>query len=334
MSHMFERFTGDARNVVVHAQQESRTLRHARIGTEHVLLGLLAVPAGVAAQALRQLGVGADVVRADIREMIGVGEETPSGHVPFSPRAKKVLELSLREALQLRHNYIGTEHILLALEREGNGVAAKILAKRVPDRRTIRSTVKSLLDNSPPAGDDPARPTRTTAAAEVVAAAEALAGGAPMGSHHLLEALVRAEGSMAATVLTQLGVNPEAVAKKVDALDTDATTDATPEETAARKMEIRVEGDEVHLVFRDEATLTLARTVQELTDGPIRATGPLAGRFVPLWSQTNETLLTLVQSLKPEAETENRDLGKATMLVRRVLHDRLRRREPPPTGEA
>ncbi|MCT2584059.1 Clp protease N-terminal domain-containing protein [Actinophytocola sp. S1-96] len=163
----------------------------------------------------------------------------------------------------------------------------------------------------------------------MVAAAEALAGDAPMGSHHLLEALIRAEGSMAATVLAQLGVNPEAVASKVDAMDSDATTDATPEETAARKMELRVEGDEVHLVFRDQATLALARTVQELTTAPIRATGPLAGRFVPLWTQTNEALLTLVQSLRPEAEAETRDVSRATMLVRRVLHDRLRRHNPP-----
>ncbi|WP_460405598.1 Clp protease N-terminal domain-containing protein [Actinophytocola sediminis] len=324
---MFERFTADARNVVVHAQQEARTLQHSRIGTEHVLLGLLAVPTGIAAQALRQLGIGADLVRTEITERVGVGEESsPAGHVPFSSRAKKVLELSLREALNLNHNYIGTEHILLAIERENKGVAAQILAKHLPTGRTIGQTVKPLLDNSSPAGDTPAKQTRTTAAAEVVAAAEALAGDAPMGSHHLLEALIRAEGSMAATVLTQLGVHPDAVATKVDALDTDATTDATPEETAARKMEVRVEGDEVHLVFRDAATLSLARTAQELTGGPIRAAGPLAGQFVPLWTRTNDILLTLVQSLKPDADTEGRDLPKATMLVRRVLHDRLRRR--------
>ena len=326
---MFERFTADARNVVVQAQHESRALRHGRIGTEHVLLGLLAVPTGIGAHALRQLGIGADVVRADVEKIVGVGQEEPTGHVPFSPRAKKVLELSLREALQLNHNYIGTEHILLALEREGKGVAAKILASHVPDLRDIPRTVKSLLAGQArkTAGKGP---VRTTAAAEVVATAEALAGEAPMGSHHLLEALIRAEGSMAATVLAQLGVNPEAVASKVEELDTDATTDATPEETAARKMEIRVEGDEVHLVFRDEATLTLARTVEGMTDGPIRATGPLSGRFVPLWTQTNDVLLTVIQSLKPDAETENRDVGKATMLVRRVLHDRLSRRTPPP----
>jgi len=329
MDVMFERFTADARNVVVHAQQEARDMRHRRIGTEHVLLGLLAVPTGVGAHALRQLGVGAEQVRADLQEIVGVGGEEPAGRIPFSERAKKVLELSLREALALHHTYIGTEHILLALEREGQGVAAKILARHVPDLREIPRTVKAQLAGLAPPG---AGPARTTAADEVVATAQALAGDAPMGSHHLLEALMRAEGSMAATVLAQLGVNPEAVASKVEALDTDATTDATPEETAARKMELRVEGDEVHLVFRDEATLTLARTVQELTAGPIRATGPLAGRFVPLWTQTNEALLTLVQSLKPEAEAENREVGTATMLVRRVLHDRLRRRNPPPGG--
>jgi ATP-dependent Clp protease ATP-binding subunit ClpA len=327
---MFERFTADARNVVVHAQQESRALRHSQIGTEHVLLGMLAVPTGIAAHALRQLGLTPELVRTEILELAGVGEESETGGVPFSPRAKKVLELSLREALQLNHNYIGTEHILLAVNREGDGVAARILAKHVPDKGTLVRTVMALLDNkTAPPGDAPAKLARTTAAADVVAAAEALAGEAPMGSHHLLEALIRAEGSMAATVLAQLGVNPDAVAKKVDALDTDGTTDATPEETAARKMEIRVEEDEVHLVFRDEATLSLARAVQELSGGPIRATGPLASRFVPLWSRTNETLLTLVQSLRLASDTEARDVGKATMLVRRVLHDRLRRGNPP-----
>jgi ATP-dependent Clp protease ATP-binding subunit ClpA len=326
MGRMFERLTADSRNVVVQAQQESRALRHDRIGTEHLLLGLLAVPTGVGAHALRQLGVGPEQVRADIEEIVGVGTEEPAGRAPFTPRAKKVLELSLREALQLRHNYIGTEHILLALQREGGGVAAKVLARHVPDLSEIPRTVKAMLAG-PAQGS--ARPTRTTAADEVVAAAEALAGDAPMGSHHLLEALIRAEGSMAASVLAQLGVNPEAVASKVDEMDSDATTDATPEETAAREMELRVEGDEVHLVFRDQATLALARTVQELTGAPIRATGPLAGRFVPLWTQTNEALLTLVQSLKPEAEAETRDVSRATMLVRRVLHDRLRRRDPP-----
>nr|WP_291414741.1 hypothetical protein [Actinophytocola sp.] len=133
---------------------------------------------------------------------------------------------------------------------------------------------------------------------------------------------------MAATVLTQLGISPDAVADKVDELDADVTTDATPQETAARKMELRVDGDEVHLVFRDEGTVGLTKSVQELTGGgPIRATGPLAGQFVPLWTQTNELLMALLRTLKPEGESK--DVGKAALLVRRVLHDRLRRRQPP-----
>ena len=148
-----------------------------------------------------------------------------------------------------------------------------------------------------------------------------------MGSHHLLEALIRAEGSMAATVLAQLGISPDEVADKVDELDTEATTDATPQETAARRMEIRIEGDEVHVVYRDEGTLGLAKAVTELTgEGPIRAIGPVTGRFVPLWTQMQELLLEIVRTLKPEGE--EKETGKAALLVRRVMHDRLRRRPP------
>jgi ATP-dependent Clp protease ATP-binding subunit ClpC len=328
---MFERFTDDARGVVVAAQTEARNLKHGRIGTEHVLLGLFDAPGGVAKTALSQLGVTAEMVRTDVVAIVGEGTElSPGGHIPFSPRAKKVLELALREALQFSHNYIGTEHILLALQREGGGIAAKVLANHVQDTDDIPRTVKALLDVQGRTGAGPARPARTTAADEVVAVAEALAGGAPMGSHHLLEALIRAEGSMAATVLTQLGVSPDAIADKVDELDADATTDATPEETAARRMEIRVSGDEVHLVFRDESTLGLAKTVRELSgDDAIHASGPVAGRFVPLWTQMNEVLIALVQSLKPDTDAEGKNVGKTALLVRRVLHDRLRRRQPP-----
>ncbi|HEX6351936.1 Clp protease N-terminal domain-containing protein [Actinophytocola sp.] len=147
-----------------------------------------------------------------------------------------------------------------------------------------------------------------------------------MGSHHLLEALVRAEGSMAAKVLRDLGIDPEAIAEKVDEFDAEDTTDATPEETGARKMELRVTDDEVHLVFRDQATVSLAKTVAELVGGPVTATGPVTGRFVPLWTATNELLVSLLQSLRNEPLPEGADRGKAALLVRRVLHDRLRRR--------
>ena len=126
---MFERFTDRARRVVVLAQEEARMLSHNYIGTEHILLGLIHEGEGVAAKALESLDISLEAVRAQVEEIIGQGQQAPSGHIPFTPRAKKVLELSLREALQLGHNYIGTEHILLGLIREGEGVAAQVLVK-------------------------------------------------------------------------------------------------------------------------------------------------------------------------------------------------------------
>ena len=126
---MFERFTDRARRVVVLAQEEARLLNHNYIGTEHILLGLIHEGEGVAAKALESLSISLEAVRSQVEDIIGQGGSSPSGHIPFTPRAKKVLELSLREALQLGHNYIGTEHILLGLIREGEGVAAQVLVK-------------------------------------------------------------------------------------------------------------------------------------------------------------------------------------------------------------
>jgi ATP-dependent Clp protease ATP-binding subunit ClpC len=142
---MFERFTDRARRVVVLAQEEARMLNHNYIGTEHILLGLIHEGEGVAAKALESMGTSLDAVRAQVEEIIGQGQQAPSGHIPFTPRAKKVLELSLREALQLGHNYIGTEHILLGLIREGEGVAAQVLVKLGADLNRVRSTVIQLL---------------------------------------------------------------------------------------------------------------------------------------------------------------------------------------------
>jgi ATP-dependent Clp protease ATP-binding subunit ClpC len=142
---MFERFTDRARRVVVLAQEEARMLNHNYIGTEHILLGLIHEGEGVAAKALESMGISLDAVRAQVEEIIGQGQQAPSGHIPFTPRAKKVLELSLREALQLGHNYIGTEHILLGLIREGEGVAAQVLVKLGADLNRVRSTVIQLL---------------------------------------------------------------------------------------------------------------------------------------------------------------------------------------------
>src|SRR5690349_2662793 len=142
---MFERFTDRARRVVVLAQEEARMLNHNYIGTEHILLGLIHEGEGVAAKALESLGISLDAVRQQVEEIIGQGQQAPSGHIPFTPRAKKVLELSLREALQLGHNYIGTEHILLGLIREGDGVAARVLVKLGADVNRVRQQVIQLL---------------------------------------------------------------------------------------------------------------------------------------------------------------------------------------------
>ena len=142
---MFERFTDRARRVVVLAQEEARMLNHNYIGTEHILLGLIHEGEGVAAKALESLGISLEAVRQQVEEIIGQGQSAPTGHIPFTPRAKKVLELSLREALQLGHNYIGTEHILLGLIREGEGVAAQVLQKLGADLNRVRQQVIQLL---------------------------------------------------------------------------------------------------------------------------------------------------------------------------------------------
>ncbi len=150
---MFERFTDRARRVVVLAQEEARMLNHNYIGTEHILLGLIHEGEGVAAKALESLGISLEGVREQVEEIIGQGQTAPAGHIPFTPRAKKVLELSLREALQLGHNYIGTEHILLGLIREGEGVAAQVLQKLGADLNRVRQQVIQLLSGY--AGGEP-----------------------------------------------------------------------------------------------------------------------------------------------------------------------------------
>jgi ATP-dependent Clp protease ATP-binding subunit ClpC len=143
---MFERFTDRARRVVVFAQEEARGLNHNWIGTEHLLLALLREGHGVGAKALESMQISLDAARQQVESMIGRGQGTVGeGHIPFTPRAKKVLELSLREALQLGHDYIGTEHILLGLIREGDGVAAQVLVKMGADLNRVRQQVIQLL---------------------------------------------------------------------------------------------------------------------------------------------------------------------------------------------
>jgi ATP-dependent Clp protease ATP-binding subunit ClpA len=172
---MFERFTDRARSVVVLAQEEARMLKHNYIGTEHILLGLIRDSEGTAARALDSLGISLEAVRQQVKEIIGQGQQAPSGNIPFTPRAKKVLELSLREALQLGHNYIGTEHILLGLIHEGEGVAADVLVKLGADLAVVRRQVLQEQAAHPTAEELPAAAqaraasrVRPTAPAEAV----------------------------------------------------------------------------------------------------------------------------------------------------------------------
>ena len=184
---MFERFTDRARRVVVLAQEEARLLNHNYIGTEHILLGLLNEGEGIAAQALESLDIDLASVRDEVVKIIGQGQQSPSGHIPFTPRAKKVLELSLREALQLGHNYIGTEHILLGLIREGEGVAAQVLQQLGAELQKVRQTVIQLL--SGPGGSEEQSPK-----------------GAGAGG--------RESSSSGSTILDQFGRNPTSPASE------------------------------------------------------------------------------------------------------------------------
>ena len=143
---MFERFADGARQVVVLAQEEARTLKHDHIGTEHILLGLVREEEGLAARVLESLDITVERVRAQVVRIVGSGKEVPSGQIPFTPRAKKVLELALREALSLGHNYIGSEHILLGLVRVNRVTAGRILLDFDADSETIRSEVMRMLD--------------------------------------------------------------------------------------------------------------------------------------------------------------------------------------------
>jgi ATP-dependent Clp protease ATP-binding subunit ClpA len=194
---MFERFTDRARRVVVVAQEESRSLGHDYIGTEHILLGILGAGESVAVRALASLGVSLEAARQQVEEIAGRRSREVSGHIPFTPRAKKVLELSLREALRLGHNYIGTEHILLGLIREGEGVAAQVLTRLGADLDQTRQQVIRLLHGLQAAETvaEYTRPFRRP--------------GAPGGLDAIRDRLDTIAGQLAA-IVTKLGIGGQA----------------------------------------------------------------------------------------------------------------------------
>jgi ATP-dependent Clp protease ATP-binding subunit ClpA len=308
---MFERFTDRARRVVVLAQEEARLLGHNYIGTEHILLGLIHEQEGVAARVLERLGISLEAVRAKVESIIGEGSGAPSGHIPFTPRSKKVLELSLREAMQLGHNYIGTEHILLGLIREGEGVGAQVLVNLGADLSGVRQEVIRQLAGY--RGGQPGMvvrpfigPHETPAGAKAAVEARRLAGGAAVGSQHYLLGLLQDENSVAAKALADLGLTREAVEAKVAELETTGTSDETPEEAGARRIGLRVEGQLVMLEFDDPAlAASLQKAMVDRKLRIIKGTDPEAVAFPGLWSALSRTVEDLTRRLG------KRDTGKA-----------------------
>ena len=295
---MFERFSGQARHVVVSAQEEARELDHNYIGTEHLLLGLLTSDS-LASASLNALGYTRDDVQAKLVATVGRGKASPGGHIPFTPRAKKVLELSLREALQLKHNYIGTEHILLGLIREGEGMAARILADKHPLDR-IRDEVLTRIES--PAAREVHGAGRTPAAHQVLALAAELAGEGPVGSHHILEAMLQQPDSAAAKVLGDAGIDLDQLGAKLEEISTEDTADDTPLQAAARQLELSVTDETVAVVLRDPASLELGKQIVQLNDGPLAARGPQLDLLGRLWTAVNDWLTATARALAPPPE--------------------------------
>ncbi len=314
---MFERFTNRARHVVVLAQEEARLLQHNYIGTEHVLLGLLGEPDGFAGRVLAGFGMTLDGAREEVRAIVPAGSAAPSGHIPFTPRAKKTLELSLREALSLHHNYIGTEHILLGVIREGEGVGAQVLRQHA-DLAAIRMAVldaapagkseaargrRWLLrrrgEGDPLAAGEPAGQTelRTTPAADTsLTEAARLAGAQPVGSHHLLLAALADPDTAAARALAALGVDLDRAKEALRTADVTGTSDEQPEEAGRRQMVIQVSEGKLTIEASDPVIVEAGRAaLQAIGDaadppGTIRGDLPVAASLGTVWQALHDSL--------------------------------------------
>jgi ATP-dependent Clp protease ATP-binding subunit ClpA len=294
-SPMFERFTSQARHVVVLAHEEAQRLQHNYIGTEHVLLGLLGEPGGLACQALERFGMSLDSARDEVKAIVGTGKGTGSGHIPFTPRAKKILELALREASQLQHHYIGTEHILLGLVREGvstregvntregvstgSGTGAQVLRQHSADLMPIRMAVLDLVSAAPAVAGRGRRWLRrrsaggpgeavelaepelriTPAADTSLSEAARLAGSEPVGSHHLLLAALGDPDTAAARALAALGVDLDQAREALRNADVTGTSDEQPEEAGRRQMLIRVTEKQLTIEATDQVIVDLGR---------------------------------------------------------------------------
>ena len=307
---MFERFTGRARHVVVLAQEEARLLNHNYIGTEHVLLGLLGEPESIAGTVLESFGITRDGVRVEVEEKIGRGKSQPAGHIPFTPRAKKTLELSLREALAIKHNYIGTEHILLGVIREGEGVGAQILrghADLLELRAAVLSAVSAVYPSEADEGSEESnamlswlrrrlsrhgtsvafRPdvpgaeptTRGTPAVEAaLQQAARLAGPLPVGSHHLLLAALADSNSAASWALASLGVDIDELRAKLRTAQVAGTTDEQPEQAGRRQMAVQVTNEILTIVATDPVIVAAGKEALRAVNARAAAAARSAGK--------------------------------------------------------
>jgi ATP-dependent Clp protease ATP-binding subunit ClpC len=338
---MFERFTTGARRVVVQAQEESRKLQHNYIGTEHLLLGLLTESEGFASRALTGFGISLEGTRQEVKDLVGIGKKAPSGHIPFTPRAKKTLELGLREALQLHHEYIGTEHLLLGLitegerDSKGEGVAVKILqehaelpavraavltqlasdpAERVFERRWMRrvaaarSAGPAELGSFQAHGADQPALNATPAADATLSEAARLAGSQPVGSHHLLLASLADPGTAVARVLAALGVNLDRAKEALRGIDVTGTSDELPEEAGRRQLVIRVSEDRLTLEAVDPLLVKAGREAltalgdQAEPPGTIRGDLPASASLSRVWQALLESLGDIQRRAAPPAE--------------------------------
>ena len=328
---MFERFTNHARHVVVLSQEEARQLHHNYIGTEHILLGLLAEPSGAAFRVLDSHGMTLEGVRQEITSIVGTGKKEPGKRIPFTPRAKKTLELSLREALALRHDFIGTEHILLGLIGEGDGLAAQIMRKHA-SLLTIRAAVLDLV----PAGEaglaevsvmrrwlrrrggttvsefaeagGPAEetgPGATPAADATLREAAQLAGAQQVGSHHLLLAVLADADSAAARALAGLGVDLEQAKEALRGVDIAGTTDERPEEAGRRQMVIHVLDDRLTVDAADPAIVAAGQAAlralgeEAAASAVIRGDQAAGASLAAVWQALRDSLATIERDAAP-----------------------------------
>jgi ATP-dependent Clp protease ATP-binding subunit ClpA len=321
---MFERFTQRARQVIVLAQEEARLLKHNYIGTEHLLLGMLSEAGGVGARALDAAGLTLAEARKQVEESVGRGKAKPSGHIPFTPRAKKVLELSLREALSLGHNYIGTEHLLLGLIREGEGLGGQVIFRAGIDFDALRQAVIALV----PPGEQSSRrrrwlrgsrgqtielgpddDLRTTQATDVsLDVARRLAGNAAVGSHHLLLAAISDSSSAASKALSSMGLDLDRAREALKHVDIAGTSDELPEEAGRRRMRLRVGADVLTLETDDPALLMHANAAVAAlgmavgADGVISGDSDVASSLGDVWQALSGSLLEITARARAQAE--------------------------------